>query len=206
MEVKIKGIKELEESLVTYLQKITDDADVKKAIGDQAVKYIKGSIQTGGDGYEQPNVGHAWADKRAELANTNTTSQFYPGSIKKVGPTVHKTFTNSKGKKAGLVSESESRLTFTGQLLDSLSFESILNGIKFVFTGDHTPYRGKSGKPQGKTVPNAKIAEGLESTRKIVSINGNIKKQLETIIVREVRRKISLYQKLSKKVSQKTEA
>jgi hypothetical protein len=177
-EVKIKGVAELEEGLVKYLESVVNDDSIKQQIGEKAVQYIKASLRTGNEEYKQKPVSQGWADRRKVLAKTNSVSEFYPNGL-------------------------TSRITFTGQLLDSLEFKPVTNGVVLSFEGSHTPYQTGKSK-SGKAVANATIAEGLSRTRSLVFISAKLKTQLETIITREIRRKLAGYQRLSRFVAKQS--
>lgn len=172
MELKIKGIKRLEEKLIAVLKEIENDKETLQIIGKTARDYIVASTKAGKDAYKVADVEPDTAITRNELKKFNETDPTY-----------------RKNKS----------LTFTGQLLNSLTFKLAESAITLFFEGDHNPYKGPNGII-GRSKPNSEIAKYVQNKRPFLFLSDRLKKQLESSLVRQTRRKISIYQALLRRL------
>lgn len=102
-----------------------------------------------------------------------------------------------------------SNLTISGQLLESIKYESKGQGrIRFYFDGDHEPYKitGVKGNKKGqsltigKKMPNEKLAGYVEAQgRPFFGVRKSLEPRISKILVAAIRRNYKLVSKLYKK-------
>lgn len=151
---------------IALIEKIVNADTLKNEIGETAKKYISGQVRLGKDVETQQKftpLKESTIEKRKYLQNYNKTHPAY--------------------------SSKRSNLTFTGQLIDSITFEKILGGVRLFFKDKaRIQYKGKN-KTYKQSATNSEIAEYQESMgRRILGIN----KQLEIQIIRKIKSFIRL--------------
>lgn len=148
------------------VSKVLDADELVTDIGNTAIKRIKGVTRTGKEiesGSSQPALSQESKDSRKQLAKRNRThSTFSPG---------------------------RSNLTFTGQLLDSLTFKKIRGGVRIEPSGSRKPYKGGSKK----VLTNKQVAgllAKMKPKRVFLGVDNEMVKQIKSIIKRFLRRKL----------------
>ena len=111
-----------------------------------------------------PNLSDKWKTRRGKLSKVNPT---------------HKTY-----------SKNRSNITFTGELLDSITYKfKKKDGFTFFLKGKHKGYKGLKGK-RGKSVKNSEIAKGLAELGYIFmsKIDDKGIERIKKIYIRHLRR------------------
>jgi len=182
MQVNTQSIKDSERAIRDAFNKVIKNQKMLGSIGDIVVTDIKYNTRLGVDreGKQfnnlKTNKPTDWGLRREQLAPYNNTHQAYKGGFREtIKP-------SDKGKIA------KSNLTFTGQLMDNLSY--IIENAKLIilFKGEHKPYRSESGT-RGKITENAKIADGnIKRGRNMLGVNDKTKKKVNKVVVEFIRR------------------
>lgn len=166
--------RQLKLKVVRDIERVTNDPQLKEEIGIFATQRIAFQARVGQPLNNQgkfPALKSLTVQKRRELARYNATDSTY---------------------QAG-----RSNVTFTGQLLDSLSFNQISNGVELFFKGKRRPYRTKTGRRSGRVPTNAEVAERLEDigfvifSKRGIERNQKFRRQIDAIVRRFLRRKIT---------------
>lgn len=169
-EVKIKGIDNLKRNVKDLFDDVRKDQSLLLEIGNETVRLTKGFLRSGKnpDGTPLPELSPAWEKRKQALTATNNPAKYY---------------------RYGL-----SNLTFTGQLLDSMTVTKVNQSnasveISIPDTERKKPYKNLNNKPVKKTPTNKKIYEYL------VELGWNffgINKQMTNVINRIVRKRLNL--------------
>lgn len=164
-EVKIKNIDVLKSNIKELFNEVRSNDQMLLDVGNETVRLTKGFLRSGKnpDGTVLPELSYSWEKRKQALTATNNPANYY---------------------KYGL-----SNLTFTGQLLDSMTVEKIdrKNASAIIGIPDtkRQPYKNFNNKPVKKTPTNKKIYEYLTKMGwKFFGIN----KQMENVINRIVRK------------------
>lgn len=154
---------------IVQLERILETKELKKQMGEASIIYIQGKTRTGKDVLNntvQPALKKTTVKRREYLEPYNDR---------------HKTY-----------SKARSNLTFTGQLLDSLKWESMKGGFKVLVPAtQREPYKGKKGtyKTTKKPVTNARVARGLKAQgREFLGVDKSLTKQIQSIVRNFIRR------------------
>jgi len=165
-EFKVKfnqqDIKSLNQEILTAFKKVIASNAVLRDIGEVLVLDI---VDTTKNEKSIPNklanlklLKEAWINRKDRLSKYNKTSPDY-----------------EHGK---------SNLTFTGQLLNSLTY--IVEGpgkLKLMFKGNHSAYIGANGKKIGKDISNDKLAGYVaESGRPFMGIRPAMRLRINRIV------------------------
>lgn len=122
---------------------------------------VKGKSYTG---QKFPPLSDAWIDRRADLADSNITSEFYKETL--------------------------SNASFMGDTLNGITANPINKGVKLTASGRHRIIIGTRGKPlKGSNALIADIVRGLKSMgRWIMGVSKRTKKQAAKAFKDEFRR------------------
>lgn len=212
-KAEIKGIDDIGPKFRKFLDEAAKNPKLLAEVGEKSRAFIVGSVRSRRTDYKVDNVSEGWADRRARLATANTVAPTYVGSLKIAGynRVIAKNgtdvlipgyqITNQKGqiKKS---SNQSSNLTFTGQLLDSLTYkvEGMRRRVTLFFEGMHKPYKGVNGQPVDEPKSNAEIAKELNADKRFhfLFASEKLKSVLQSTIKANMRRQLSNYRKLSK--------
>lgn len=163
VRVDLKGV---EKRLDRLREDIGKDA-LKDEIGKKSVDYIRGVTRSG------KNL--ASNSKHAPLADSTVRNRKYLDDFNSTASTY---------------SPKRSNVTFSGQLLDSLTFEKVTRGINILFPPDlRKPYR--TANKAGKANSNKKIYEYLvEQGRGFLGIDDKLKGIIKSTIRNFLRRSL----------------
>lgn len=131
-------------------------------VGKISIKRIQGVTRSGKniEGGSQPGLASTTKITRGNLAKNNSTHPTY-----------------SKGR---------SNLTFSGQLLDSLTFKKISGGLRIEPSGSRKPYKGAKNAPSNKELAGYLSAQG----RTFLGIDKTLVNQIKSTIKSFLRRKL----------------
>lgn len=213
---QIKGVDQLQKDFIKYLEATKKSPAILNEVGETAVDYIRGSTRARKGDYKVDDVGEGWASRRARLAMFNNVANTYIGSktadiynriigsngsdrIEKGFVTVnHK---NQIKKNAG----AKSNLTFTGELLDSLTHKvtQTTGRVTLYFNGKHKRYKGVNGSFIGEEQTNSEIAAKLNADPRFhfLFVSKDLERILKETILRGMRRQLSNYRKVKRLLS-----
>lgn len=154
------------EKRIRELERLLDTNELKDEIGKIGVRYTVGQTRNEKDlerGGTQPSLAASTIERREYLANYNTTSASYRAA--------------------------RSNLTFTGQLLNAITFERIVGGVRLFFKDTkRKPYKGKRGTYKNAPT-NAEVAEFLaDQGRGAFGVDEGLAKQITSAVTRFIRR------------------
>lgn len=213
---EIKGLDKVQKDFQAFLDASKKNPVILNDVGETAVKYIRGSVRARRDDYKVDDVGEGWANRRARLATVNETANTYVGSkttitIQRVvgnggsDTLIKSTQTTNHKNQIKKNPNAKSNLTFSGQLLDSMSFkiDTAVKRVTIYFKGTHKPYTGITGGPVDEPKTNAAIASKLNADPRFHFLF--ISKKLELIlkdkIIAGMRRQLSNYRKVKRLLS-----
>ena len=178
-KVVIKGIKGVEESTRKVLQKAINSQELLNEVAVLVQRNIIGSARQGKtqDGVALKPLSKSWVERRKKLSEVNSTGTFYKPS--------------------------KSNLSFTGQLLDSFTYEiSRVNAtIRLFFKGSRKPYKGIKKAALEGPATNRELAEQIEQDRPFVFIGEKLNKIIVNKVKRSLRKQLSNFNKLRKILS-----
>lgn len=176
-KVTITGVDDIRIKFKKFLRASERDpailSDVAVTTREQIIKRTQASL----DEYKQPDLAQSTKDRRKKLIAAGNGSNF-------AKPT-------------------RSNLTLSSQLLNAIIFRiNIVDGIVNFFFKDHrNPYIGVRGKPL-ETQTNTEIKYDLEQQgRRFMFLSAKLTSQLQTRIIRALRRRLSNFNKLKKNLS-----
>jgi hypothetical protein len=157
------------------LQKLFKEPALLSQVADVMIKDIQFQARRGRNPITGGNfipLSKEWIKRRGDLAKTNRTADAYK--------------------------QSRSNITFTGQLLDSLSKRLTRTGIAIVFAGIHKRYvrsisNLKRSKKELKTPPqltNDQLAQYVGEIRPFFYIRETLLPQLKSVVIRYIRRRL----------------
>lgn len=170
-----QSISRVENETREKLKKIFQEPALLSQVADVAIKDIKFQARRGKNPITGGNfipLSKEWIKRRGELAKTNTTNEAYK--------------------------QNRSNITFTGQLLDSLSKKITRSGISIIFSGIHRRYvrsisNLKRSKKEPKTQPqltNDQLAQYVGEIRPFFYIRETLLPQLKSVVIRYIRRRL----------------
>ena len=163
----------LTSQLIRQIGELTDTDQLKQEVGLFTTERIRFQTRIGeplNDTGDFPELAEATVEQRKYLEKFNPTDRTY--------------------------SPGRANVTFTGQLLDSLGFKKIKNGIELMFLGRRKPYRTGPGSRQRKVPTNAELQEHLEDagffvfTKKGIEEDQKFNRQITQIVRRFIRRRL----------------
>lgn len=179
--VKISGVKEARDSAIAFLNKEIKDREFLDPVGQTAADQLRNAVRSAGrtdPEYVQPSLSDGTIERRKTLIKQG----------------------NSFDPK--IVNPKRSNLSLSGQLLDSISFrinESI-NTVVLFLKKQRSPYKGKKGQAL-EYKDNVEIKNDLEKRGfKFFFISEKLNTLLENIITQQLRRKLSLYNRITRKL------
>jgi hypothetical protein len=179
--VKITGISQARDNALKFINSTTKDREFLDFVGQTAADQIRSAVRAGGrtdPAYFQPPLEDSTVDRRKTLIKQG----------------------NSFDQK--IVNPNRSNLSMSGQLLDSIYFrinESI-STVVLLIKKQRNPYKGKSGQPL-ENKDNVEIKDDLEKRGfKFFFISEKLNTLLENKITQQLRRKLSLYNKIVRKL------
>jgi phage gpG-like protein len=140
INVKILGTEKLRKSVEDKLRSVVNNLDFKKEVGTEIVKDIQRNARSG---------------------NTIQNGRSVPMEPLQPNTTVpHRTYLREAGNATARPYRDEfSNLSMSGQLIDSVKFEVIEDGVKIFADGQRDRYVTKSGKPsKARPISNAELA------------------------------------------------
>lgn len=164
--------KRLASQVVRRINGVIDSEGLKQEIGLFSTDRIRFQARTGkplNDTKSFPSLAERTKIRREYLARFNNTDATF---------------------EAG-----RSNITFTGQFLDSLSFERLRRGIRLLFKGGHKPYQGPNGRV-GRAILNSKLdvflrERGFDAfTAAGIRRDPKFSRQINNIVRRFLRRKL----------------
>lgn len=179
-KISEQSIKNVEKSVRTTFRKVISNNKMLGEIGDIIVTDVV--EQTRNNEKSIPNkmkdlplLRESWIKRRDILSNYNQTNEAYDSG--------------------------RSNLTFTGQLLDSLTWAITRAGqLKVYFQGIHKPYKSvKKKKPLGKEITNEQLAKYVSKTRPFVGVRPAIRLRVSRLVKSYMKRAL-LVAKLTKGV------
>lgn len=173
---KITGLKNIEKSTLFALRQGVSSKEVLDDIGDYTTKNLVGYARLGktSDGSSFSPLSKSWIKRKASLADVNNTDEFYK--------------------------KNKSNLTFTGQLLRSISYR-IYQGtltLGIYFKGNRNPYKGLVKSELDGPATNTELAEQIEKTRPFMFISEKMNKVLVNRVIRSLKRSLNNYKRISK--------
>jgi hypothetical protein len=181
--VKITGVNNIAKATQKTIGLINKDKALFNDLGETVVTQIVSSAKAGRDLNKTKfdNVSNSWRDRRVKLATVNNTDPLFQGKSKK------------------------SNLTFSGQLLNSFSFNLNLNQLSlgFFFKGSRKKYKGLRKAELDGPATNAELAEEIEKTRPFVFISQKLNQILTLKVIKALRRNLQNYKKLSRVLGSK---
>lgn len=209
----IKGMDGVRKNFQKFLKESQSDPTILKDVGDTAVDFIKGSVRARREDYKVDNVGPGWAAYRSKLAAINDTAPTYVGhktqdvlqrSIGTNGTDQIVKGSQTTNRKNAIKKSATARanLTFTGQLLDSMTYKILSSAkqVRIFFQGTHKPYKTLTGKGKPEAKSNASIAKKLNDNPKFhfLFVSKKLEVVLKNRIIAGIRRKLSNYRKLKR--------
>lgn len=179
--VKITGIQEARDNALAFINKEIKDREFLDFVGQTASDQIRNAVRSGGKGdpaYFQPPLSDSTIERRKTLIKQG----------------------NSFDPK--IVNPKRSNLSLSGQLLDSITFRinQSINTVVLLIKKPRTPYKGKTGQAL-ENKDNVEIKNDLEKRSfKFFFISEKLNTLLENIITQQLRRKLSLYNKITRKL------
>ncbi len=179
--VKITGIGAARDNALKFINNTTKDSQFLKEIGQEAVIQIAAATRSGGrtdPAYVQPTLKDSSVERRKTLIKQGNSF-------------------NSR-----IVSPKRSNLSMSGQLLDSMisKVNSAIGQIIISINKQRKPYKGKSGQDL-ENKDNLEIKNDLEKRGfRFFFLSDKINLLLENKIAQQLRRKLSLYNKITRKL------
>ena len=165
--------KALQQEVVREIGKVTDNEDLKRDIGIFATGRIRLQARTGkplNDTGDFPSLRDATKKQREYLEQFNSTDPAYK--------------------------KDRSNLTFTGQLLNSLGFFSVKDGIQLFYRDKRKVYKTGPSSRQRKVPTNGELALFLQTlgyfifTKEGLEEDQKFNRQITQIVRRFIRRKL----------------
>jgi hypothetical protein len=172
--VKITGVDKISKNFGKFLRATEKDqamlTDIAITAREQIIKRTQGRLEE----YKQPDLSESWVKRRKRLIEV--------------------------GNGSNLSAPNRSNLTLSSQLLNALTFRlNLADGVMNFFLKDYRkPYRGvKGGELENKTNTEIK-ADLAQQGREFMFISERLKAQLQTRIIRNLRKRLSIFKKLKK--------
>lgn len=169
MNLKVKYNPKFSKEINSILKRLEKDNVVLNEVGIRSTDLLRGFVKSNKDNYKFKELSKDTIEKRKELSESNNVDPAY--RIKKP-------------------------LTFTGQLLNSLTYFIRGGSVFLTFEGMHEPYKNKEGKSIGKPQSNESIAEGIQKKRRFVYLSTRLKELITKRMVAVIRLRFTLYKKL----------
>ena len=175
-KAKITGLKNIEKSTLLALRQGVGSKEVLNDVGQYVTTNLIGNARQGktNEGTSFDPISKSWIKRKAALADVNNTDEFYK--------------------------KNKSNLTFTGQLLRSISYR-IYQGtltLGIYFKGNRKPYKGIRKAELDGPATNAELAEQIEKTRPFMFISEKMNKVLVNRVIRGLKRSLKNYKRISK--------
>lgn len=163
----------LEADVIKRIESVTDSKELKQEIGLFATDRIRFQARVKkplNDSGSFPSLKKVTVEQREYLEKFNTTDRTYQSG--------------------------RSNLTFTGQLLNSVAFKTIRDGIELFFKGSRRPYKTGPGSRAKKTPTNEELAEFLSKlgfevfTKKGIEGDRKFNTQVNRIVRKFLRRSL----------------
>lgn len=203
-QVKIRGVKEMSARLMKVIEDSRRDEVILKSVGEKAVAYIQANTKARREEYRVEDVSKGWARSRAKLAGSNRTDETYLGSTSAVRSSRKSGKSDDSGYWHGRFSSSAKQTAnniFTGEWLSSLTATIKSASVELFFGGMHSRYKDENGKAIGLQKTNDQIHREMKAKgRDVLFLSEKLRDILETEIVRNVRRRIKLYQTATKRL------
>lgn len=180
-KVTIRGVKEARDGLLNVINKQLKDPNFLKEIGQQSVDGIRNRTRGRQEEYKQPELKESTKETRDRLI--------------RAGNAFNRQIVRTK---------STSNLSMSGQLLDALYFtvNQAQGIISIMLRSPRNAYRGIR-KPQLENLKNNnEIKDDLEARgRKFFFISERLRSNLESKIAASLRKTISIYNRVRRKLS-----
>lgn len=179
--VKITGIAEARDSAIKFLNDSISNDEFLKQVAEQTIDQIQKAVRSGGrtdPAYFQPPLSDSTIERRKTLIKQG----------------------NSFDPK--IVNPKRSNLSLSGQLLDSFQYRTnkALSTIVLFLNKSRKPYRGVKGQ-ELENKDNVQVKNDLEKRGfKFFFVSEKINTLIENFITKELRRKLSLYNKINRKL------
>lgn len=194
-KVTIKGIPEARDNALKFLQNTVKDKKFLDEIGQLTADQIRNRTRArkgvltkdspdfgspGVDDYRQPKLKDSTIERRKSLIRSGNA--FDPQ----------------------IVTAKKSNLSLSGQLLDAIKYRvnQGINVISIYIDSKRNPYRGAKGQNLENKKSNNQIKDELEERgRRFFFISDKLNTLLTSKIAQQLRRKLSLYNKIVRKLS-----
>lgn len=176
MKVSLNA-KGLGSSFQKHLQVMKRNPELLKEVGDYTVAQIKGRVRSMSDDYKMPDLKQNTKHIRRALSKNGKNE-------------THKTFNKDR-----------SNLTFSGELLDSLthSANQATGNVTITVEGEHSRAQRKDGSYIGDAKSNKQIAKELAARGfRFLFLSEKVKDVLKYKVTANLRRQLSAYRKLKK--------
>lgn len=180
--ITIRGIPEAKDNLLKQINNAVKDPSFLSDIGQIAVEQIQSRTQSRLEEYKQPELKESTKKIRERLIRAGNS--FNPNIVKK----------------------NRSNLSMSGQLLGALYFtvNQYLSVVRIMLRNPREAYYGIRKDRLENLKNNNEIKEDLEARgRRFFFISEKLKLNLESRIAKALRRSISLYNKINRKLGTK---
>ena len=177
-KVQIKGVVDLQEAFGKHLKESLRDEQLLGTLGQKSADFIRGATRARNKAHFD---GVSYKDylEKDTIARRDRLSEF--------------------NATANTYSKARANLTFSGQLLDSLTPKTLPSkpGFELGFEGQHGGYVGVNGK-RNDSLPNETLAAYVQETRPFLFMSEPLKTILNSEIVRNLRRQISAFKRVTR--------
>lgn len=178
--VKITGIGQARDNALKFLNATKKDNEILNTEGKFTADQIRTRTRGRQEEYKQNPITKATAKRRESLI--------------KSGNFLDERQTRPK----------QSNLTLSGQLLGAITYKinSAFSEIIIFLNPDRRPYKGTRGFDLENLKDNNEIKKDLESRgRKFLFLSERLRINLENRLVKELKRRLSIYNKIKRKLS-----
>lgn len=179
-KVKITGIKQAGQNFKKFLNRSIQESDLLKDVGSTAETQIRNRTRARLEEYKQDDIRDSSKKRRKSLIKSGNA------------------FNNA------IVKDTRSNLSLSGQLLESIKHRigNLQSLVILYLENNRKPYKGVKGQDLENRKTNTEIKNDLEKQgRFFLFISDKLKAQLESRIAQQLRKKLTLYNKIIRKLS-----
>lgn len=179
-KVTIKGIPEARDNALKFLKNTVKDKQFLDSLGQETANQIRNRTRARLEEYKQATITKPTIKRRESLIRSGNA--FDPQ----------------------IVTARKSNLSLSGQLLGAIKYRinQSINVISIYIDSKRNPYRGAKGQNLENKKSNNQIKDELEERgRRFFFISEKLNTLLTSKIAQQLRRKLSLYNKIVRKLS-----
>lgn len=165
-KVTIGNLNNIKEEIRREFSRIKSDPKLLVQIGEVCVSDIVGYARSGkdpSDASQFPGLSESWVEQRSDLRKYNSTSEYFKD-------------------------DSKSRLSFTGKLLESITYSINQAGafVRVFAKGQHPGYKTKNGRTD--SISNEKLVEYQAAQgRSFLNVSDRLRRRINVLTKRFIR-------------------